>query len=236
MIEVIDAICESLPTLLLFTLTTELSFFYYQLCISLEEDTETIRTKSAHMEKQFIGLNIAIYSGAAILAAIYILNGSPVVILALMIVLIGAFLLGVGLFMWETIRLYQVANRMRDMYQLRVGPKIGFFALALGFFLCKLGAQGYLIYNSLESSGGLNDLFLENYKENIAQGLAGVFYLIGEFGSLLSLIILIRRHTHNQSHGKSFTDSTMVEDLEENMIETTGRPDEQFIDTSVRFL
>jgi len=118
LLEIIDAICESLPTLLLFSLTTELSFFYYQLCISLEEDSETISNKTQRMQKQFLGLNIVIYSSVVVLSAIYIKSGIPSVILALFLVLIIAFSLGVGLFVRETVRLYQVAIRMRELYQL----------------------------------------------------------------------------------------------------------------------
>lgn len=235
-LEIIDAICESLPTLLLFSLTTELSFFYYQLCISLEEDSETISAKTQHMQKQFLGLNIVIYTSVVALSAIYIKSGIPSVILALFLVLIIAFTLGVGLFVRETIRLYQVANRMRELYQLQVGPRIGFFLLALGLFACKVCAQSYLIYLSLESSDGLNSMFLTNYKQITGSGIPGIFYLVGEFGSLLSLIYLIKRHSYSQGHNKSFTAST-VEDLEENMIEGTHKfYVDRYQESSVEFL
>jgi len=65
-------------------------------------------------------------------------------------------------------------------------------------------------------------MFLTNYKELSVSGIQGIFYLVGEFGSLLSLIYLIKRHSYSQGNNKSFTAST-VEDLEENIIEATHK-------------
>jgi len=175
---------------------------------------------------------LAIYLSVTILTIVYIINGSPAVILALLVILMAAFIAGVTLFMRETIKLYHVANRMKDLYHLSAGPRIGLFLVACAFFALKLASQSYLIYQSLEISGGLNELFLTNYKQNLEGGLSGIFYLVGEFGSLLSLIILIKRHSHGQ-HSKSFTDSTMsvIDDMDDRFIEATHY--ERYIENSI---
>jgi len=206
----LNLICETLATLILFSLTTDLAFFWYELYSCLEENSRSFDIRISRIRNYFIILNFTIYACAGVLMGIYLIFGVSQVLIALFAVLLTSFTGGATLFIIQGIKLYKKTSWIMAAVPKKFLP---LFSLSILCFLTKIAYHALCMYDSYKAGEGFDGVFFYLHKDSLSFSLLTFLYLIGEFGSMFSLVLLLKTHTkQNKVSMTSTLASTFIEE------------------------
>jgi hypothetical protein len=225
---IIPIVCEIIPTLLMFSLTLDLADFWLQLYCCFESDSYSMMKTIAKVEKTFIIINVAVYFIAGILTTAFLYYNSSGVLLVLLITLLASFVFGVIMFVRQGLKICnKLVGRLLESAYSNASGFAPLFLLAIVCLYTKALYEGIIIYKSYQGGTGLDVSFLYAEKDQFEYWLYTTLYIVGQFGSLLSLIFLLKMHA--TQNNKTATVSTFIGDMEDDILDqeevTTPRGD-----------
>lgn len=215
---IMDVIFESLPTLLLFSLILTISFFWLEFRISFEEDTESVVSTSKRLKRIYIISNLVAYVACLIPAVLYFTMKLAFSLKSLFYTMVSLIIIGSAILLYQGRRFYDAVVQNYGYYTEEMKKKfLNFFVFSIFCLLVKFSNFIMILIEDLASKEHLMTLFFDSSKEIGQFGVSTVLYLIGEFGSILSLILLMQHQI--QKPKSSMIGTAITTDISEKDVE-----------------